>query len=184
MDGPEARDLAQTLILLAGPSCSGKSELGQALLPLLPKSWVLWEADRAQPRFEAGDDVTDADEAMMLEGNLRSVRAYLEAGFDVIAELFVWYPRGQRLLVSLFESFRVFVVRLECATALLEARERARNDSHFGFARSQVESLSWDFPADLTLDSDHHEAGGLARMVTDWLAASPVPTAFAELAKQ
>lgn len=78
------------LLIVAGPSCSGKSELARRLQATLPQPWLFWEADRARPRLprldEFGHVVT---EQQMFEGNLRSIRGYLDAGFNVIAELWI-----------------------------------------------------------------------------------------------
>jgi chloramphenicol 3-O-phosphotransferase len=90
----------------------------------------------------------------LLEANLRSIRSYLDSGFNVLGELFMWYATGLEIAARVFGGIEPFIIELTCRLDVLESREKQRGTTHVGFARSQVESRKLAIPADVTLDSE------------------------------
>lgn len=106
----------------------------------------------------------------MVEANLEAIRSYVETGFKVLAEIFVWDPGSLSTMKDLFESIPYAVVKLECPIEVLEEREVARGTTFVGTARGQAE-LGLDFDADFTLDSGAAPALELASQVVRWMEA-------------
>lgn len=115
---------------------------------------------------------------MMVEGNLRSIAAYLATGFNVIGELFVWYEGDLALAREILRGFHVAVIALESPIHVLEERERQRQATYDGFVRSQAEGPPFRIPADLVLQTDKASPEELASRVADWLNSSPNVEAF------
>ncbi|MGH2759906.1 MAG: phosphotransferase-like protein [Actinomycetota bacterium] len=169
-------------MLLAGPSCSGKTELSRELQSSLPDRWLIWAADVSQPRFPGRDEfVTIEADLLMVGANLRSVRAYLESGFNVIVELFIWDTQRVALAEPMLAPFDALVVRLDCSADTLELRERLRGTTYVGLARQQLDALGWNFPADLVLNTERCSPRELAGLVGAWLATDPIPSALGSM---
>lgn len=164
-----SKEMTPNLIFLAGPSCSGKTDLAQELQRILPEPWVHWHADRCQPSFpDRQEFLTSENDRKMVEANLRAIRSYSEAGFKVLAEIFIWDPESLLMMKDLLKSTRYEIVKLECPLETLEDREVARGSTYIGTARRQAE-LRLDFDADLTLDSSQIPAAELATRIAGWL---------------
>lgn len=157
------------LLLLAGASCSGKTALARRLQETLPDPWLFWEADVMQPTFprllEFAGRVT---EEQMLNANLRSVKAYVDASFNVIAELWLWYPQALAAASVVFQGIDVAVVRLDCALGELERRESARGTTFVGTAKADWEAMP-ALKANLVLDSGILSTDDLSDRVARWL---------------
>jgi chloramphenicol 3-O phosphotransferase len=149
------------VILLNGPSSSGKSTLGRALqrkmdspflyfssdqlveakvLPDLARLGAEWEWKRIRPRF--------------FDGFHRSIAALAEAGNDLIVEHVLeceaWYLDCLRLLAP----HDLFFVGVHCPLEELERRERARGNRYIGEGRSHLEEgvHTWG-PYDFEIDT-------------------------------
>lgn len=77
----------------------------------------------------------------MLKPNLGSIRCYVDAGFSVIAEPWMWYREAMATASAGFAGLDVGIVRLECDLAELERREAARGSTFRGTARRDFESM-------------------------------------------
>lgn len=158
------------LLLIAGASCSGKTELARRLQQMLPEPWLFWEADRMQPLFPRVDAlVDDVTDEQMLQGNLRSIRAYVDAGFNVVAELWIWHPDDLAAASEVFAGIEVGIIRLECDPQVLETRETERGTTFIGTARAQHDSMPQSIRADLVLDSGSLSTDDLSHRVAEWL---------------
>lgn len=176
-----------TLVLLAGPSCSGKSSLGAGLRDELGLPWLFWEIDRVAPRLPTSaiiepDRVGHLSEAevhqalalqdRLVEASLRAVGAYLGLGFSVIAELFLWDRRHLAIATRVLDRSPL-VVELRCSVEVREQRERERGTTYLGTARAEARQ-EWVIPADLVLDATR-STPELVREVAEWLARKPEP---------
>lgn len=167
---------ASRLLLLAGPSCAGKTVLGNALRDSLPGNWLFWDEALSQPQVPNREDfITHENDLRMFEGNLRSIRAYVDSGFDVVAELYMWSEGDLAKAAQVFEGIEPLVVELRCRLDILEERERMRESALLGFARTQFETYQWMIPTDLVLDSESKSVERLAAEVKEWLATRPRP---------
>lgn len=165
---------APKLLLIAGASCSGKTELALALQGALPGLWLVWKADRAQPLFPLVEEhQTIENEGRLTEANLRALRAYLDLGFSTIAEIDLWDDDRLSAAHRTLGHLNPLTIELRCGLAELERRERARGTTSPGFARTQLEEWNLSIPADLVLDSELKNPSELAQEVVSWLKSEP-----------
>jgi hypothetical protein len=120
-----------------------------------------------QPAFPrragSGGPVTDDQ---MLSANLGSIRAYVDAGFNVIAELWLEGDETASLEHAL-DGIKSAVIRLDCHARILEQREAQRGTTVAGTSRAQAERNATS--ADLVLDSTHLSTRELGARVSEWL---------------
>jgi chloramphenicol 3-O-phosphotransferase len=120
--------MSAELIVLSGPSASGKTCVALELQRILGGRWLFWEGDKMQPPV-LWPGATVADDIAMTRANLRAIRAYVESGFSVIAELDVAGDR-RALADEILGELRPYFVVLEAApeTLLARARRRCRSE--------------------------------------------------------
>jgi len=170
------------IILLNGASSSGKSSIGQALLPLLPDPWFLVPVDaigamRSAVHTRALSE-TEVDEMLRRTraGYHRVVAALAETGNDVVMD----YPLSEswRLddLLDVLEGYDVTLVEVRCDPGELERREQGRGDRPAGLARAQVVDAHDD--RDISVDTTRTGPEEIARVIADGLPGVPVPKAF------
>jgi len=122
------------ILLLNGASSSGKSSIGQELLPLLEDPWFLVPVDGISGMRSTVHtrELDDAEIAEMLRrtrlGYHRAVAALASVGNDVIMD----YPLSEiwRLedLLEVLDGYDVTLVEVWCSPEELERREAARGD--------------------------------------------------------
>ena len=174
------------LVFLAGPSCAGKTTLGTATRDRLGLPWLFWEIDRVGPRLPASaivqpeqiaeltrDELESAVHLQdrLVEASLGAIRAYVDRGFRVIAEVFLWGQRQRRIADTVLSDLSPVVVELRCPVDILEQRERIRATTYEGTARTQA-SWEWLLSPDLVLDATLPSAD-LAYNLATWLESSP-----------
>ncbi len=180
------RERRGRVILLNGASSSGKTSIGQALLPLLPDPWFFLPAD-ALGALRSTVHTRLLDEAeidVMLRrtrvGYHRAVAALASAGNDVIMD----YPLSERWrlddLLQTLRGYDVTLVDVCCAPEELDRRERARGDRPAGLARSQTTVYAHG-DRDLTVDTTTAGPRQCAETIADALDAIPTPKAFDRL---
>ena len=144
------------LVILNGGSSGGKTSLGRAMQDLLPECYMLLGIDafwlalppeqlnlsHAPPEYyswrsETGPDGLDyfaiepgpiLDQAMY--AHYRAIRAYLDAGLNVIADDVVWKREWLVDMVRLFEGYDVTFVGVRVSDADGARREIQRGDRH------------------------------------------------------
>lgn len=174
------------LVFLAGPSCAGKTTLGCATRDLLGLPWLFWEIDRVAPRLPESAVIQAAQAARLTQEELESallvqdrlveasvgaIRAYVDLGFSIIAELFLWDERHRNVAERVLAGVEPLVVELQCPVEVLEERERLRASTYEGTARQQA-SWKWLLSPDLVLDAAR-PPDDLARDLASWLSSSP-----------
>jgi chloramphenicol 3-O-phosphotransferase len=133
--------VSPTLLLLAGPSSSGKAT---ALKRALPDLWVFLPADAltAGAPTDRVDLVSLDVDRRLRHGALLALTAFMDAGLNVIGEEYISDHWGRDMARSVLQGRRVFVVKLLCSLAVREERE-ARRAIHAGFTRKQ--GLEWNW---------------------------------------
>lgn len=174
------------VLLLNGPSSSGKSSIGRALQSLLAEPWFLVPVD-AISGMRSPESTVKLDEPSLGEvltrtrmGYHRAVAGLASAGNDVIMD----YPLSEawRLddLLAVLDGYDVTLVEIRCSPDELERRERERGDRPSGLARSQT--TVYDHGAfDIAVDSTHSSAEECARVIVRELATVSTPKAFERL---
>ena len=177
------------IILLNGASSSGKSSIGQALLPLLPDPWFLVPVDalgamRSTVHTRVLDDTEVAEILRRTRlGYHRAVAALASAGNDVIMD----YPLSERWriedLLDVLEGYDVTLVEVRCSQEELDRRERCRGDRPVGLARSQARVYAHG-EFDIAVDTTSTGPDACATTIADALAAIPSPKAFDRLRRR
>ena len=112
------------VIVVSGPSSSGKSSLARALQRRLGVAAVLVEADRAFPLLPSAHPGWVATREAVVAFH-DSVAAWAQRGFHVIVEGSLPYedPQLRDECLRVFEEFDLRVVGVHCSDAVLTARE-------------------------------------------------------------
>ncbi len=135
------------VILLNGPSSSGKSSIGRAMQSLLPDPWFFIGVDaisgmrstvhtRALDHHEVEEMLTRTR-----RGYHRVVAALASVGNDVIMDYPLSEPWRLDDLLELLRGYDVTLVDVRCSVDELERREQARGDRPVGLAKSQTSVL-------------------------------------------
>ncbi len=175
------------VVLLDGPSSSGKSSIARALQERLPTPWIHASMDAfiamLPPRYVGeGRDAREgflfermpddmiaitngAAATRLLAGMHRSFAALAHAGSDVIVDHVCVHEEPARDLENALEGLRVLRVAVKCALDVLEARERARADRLVGMARWQAPRMHRFFDYDLVVDASVDSASRIAETI-------------------
>lgn len=174
------------IILLNGASSSGKSSVGQALLPLLPDPWFLVSVDAISGmRSTVHRCALDGDGiGEMLtrtrRGYHRAVAALASVGNDVIMD----YPLSERWrldeLLDVLMGYDVTLVEIRCSREELDRREQARGDRPAGLASSQSTVYAYG-EYDIAVDTTSDDPITCATTIVDALDVVPSPKAFDRL---
>lgn len=174
------------VILLNGASSSGKTSIGQALLPLLPDPWFFISADalgemRSTVHTRRLNDTEIADMLTRTRtGYHRAVAGLASAGNDVIMD----YPLTEswRLtdLVETLTGYDVTLVEVRCSPVELTRREQARGDRPLGLAVSQTTVYAHG-DNDITVDTTHTTPEACAQTIVASLNNLQHPKAFDRL---
>lgn len=180
-----AVDKPGRVILLNGPSSSGKSSIGRAMLPLLEEPWFFVPVDvisglrstvHRRPLDEAG---VQAMLTRTRRGYHRTVAALASAGNDVIMDYPLSEPWRLADLLTVLEGYDVTLVDVVCSPVELERRERLRGDRPVGLAGSQ--SVYEHADRDLTVDTTTSSPEECAETIVGRLDSLPRRKAFDRL---
>ncbi len=172
------------ILLLNGPSSSGKSTLARSLQvrAKAPFLHVAMDAflEMQPPRHDNHPDTffwTKTQEdghprtafrtgpmgAALMRGFRQSIAALAAEGWNVIAddvaEIADWADYQRRL-----EGFRLIAVKVHAPLLVLELRERARGDRMFGLARDQWQRLHDGIAYDFDVDTSQLSADAGAEL--------------------
>lgn len=144
------------VILLNGPSSSGKSTLSKALRELILKNsaqncGIISIDDylnTSPDRTIYEDDVFEISEDMY-----RSALDILEKGSCVIIDHVITSRRIYELLINTFSSYRIKTVRVFCSPEILRKRETERKDRCPGSADASERYLFPKEGYDLVIDT-------------------------------
>ena len=189
-----------TVLVLNGPSSSGKSSLARALqarwpgllldggldrhLGMLPRQYLgpLWSqvyryghgADGSVTSVSVG-----AAGARLHRAMHRAVAALAAAGCDVVVDHVLLEPRWALDLVQALEGVPTVLVGVRLPAEVLAERERARADRTLGQALSQLPAVHAHGSYDLEVDTAVLGADEAADAVLAWLDTGGKPVAAA-----
>ena len=163
------------IIIINGPSSSGKTTLALALQKLLNPPFLRFSFDVFLENNVLPMDLikrdTSAWAAMrpaVFNGIHHCIPALAAAGnhiiFDHIIETQAWLDD----LVRLLAEFDVFYVGLNCSIGELERREMQRGNRRKGEARADLESVHSFSPYDLDLNSEMPVERNAQILIAEW----------------
>ncbi|MFZ6026211.1 MAG: GNAT family N-acetyltransferase [Chloroflexota bacterium] len=181
-----------TILLLNGPSSSGKTTLLEALQALFEQPflnagidkfiWMLPERYLERPLW---DDVlghaTEAGEVgqRLFSGMHRAIATLSRAGLHVIADHVLVEPAWVDECAALFAGLPAYWIGVRCPLDVLERRERDRKDRTLGQARAQFERVhAFVRQYDLEVDTSQFNPQECAQLIQAHIRRNP-PRAFA-----
>lgn len=144
------------IILLNGPSSSGKSTLAKAL-----QKWIKDSRNEEYRIISIDDFLRMTIEAPIYEEDVFEIspalcqRAsnILEAGQGVIIDHVIISERIYRQLLESLQGYELIQVHITCPISALETREKLRKNRHIGSAKASYEYLYPKEGYDLTLNT-------------------------------
>jgi chloramphenicol 3-O phosphotransferase len=163
------------LIIINGPSSSGKTTLALALqkqldIPFIRFSFDLFIDHKAFPseQIKNGKFSWEQMRPSVFRGLHQCLPALTTAGnniiFDHIIETKVWLYE----LISLISDLDVFFVGVHCSLPELERREIQRGDRRRGEARQDFETVHSLPTYDLVIDSEHPLEDNVTLLIQAW----------------
>jgi chloramphenicol 3-O phosphotransferase len=145
------------LLILNGASSAGKTVLCKKLQEVLEEPSIHLEEDcfvlnTYHDRFLNSELASQIFQKTML-GYYRSLRAFLSAGHNVLADTGFYTPDLLNLCVSELRDESVWLIGVHCSVEELERRERARGDRQIGLAREQQATLHNSIIYDIEVDT-------------------------------
>ena len=165
------------IILLNGPSSSGKSSIAIELQSLLKEPYMHLGIDTVfsmiPPKCKCDDSPAlkafvwepknkGASEVHISVGSLghrimagfhRACATLCSSGINLILDHFLFEPRWTQECLLLFHMFDVCFVGLRCPIKILERRERERGDRQIGLARFSVKRVHKGNKYDIEFDT-------------------------------
>jgi len=176
----------EQLIILNGASSSGKTVLCKTLQAVLAEPYIHLEEDcfvfnTYHARFLAGEMAPEIFRKTML-GYYRSLRAFLSAGQNVLADTGFYTPALLATCVRELAGERVWLVGVHCGVEELERRERARGDRQIGLAKEQEATLHRGVVYDIEVDTTVTSAEACALAIREKLEGLGEPKGLREMA--
>jgi chloramphenicol 3-O phosphotransferase len=163
------------VIFLHGASSSGKSTLARALQDRIEKPFWHISIDHLRnagvlpsERFRNGDFRWSEHRAAFFDGFHHSLKAYADAGNDLILEHILDTPGWLGVLKELLGAHDVFFVGVHCPLDLLIAREAARGDRPLGSAQQDFEQIHIGKLYDLDLQSTDGTEANVEKILAAW----------------
>lgn len=178
------------IILLNGPSSSGKSTLARAVQARLDEPFWHISIDHLRDagvlpsaRIHSGEFSWRAMRDAFFNGFEHSLVAYVRCGNNLIVEYIMESEAWLLRLALLLQGHDVFFVGLRCDLAELERREIARGDRALGDARRDYFTVHGYCRYDIELNSAVGPEANAERLIAAWHKRDR-PGAFARLAAE
>lgn len=164
------------IIILHGPSSSGKSTTAKALQDLIERPFWHISIDHLRDsgvlpdqRIKQGDFDWSGMRAAFFDGFHRSLAAYASAGNNLIVEHILDDPAWVGDLKTLLKPFDVLFVGLHCDLDELRRRESRRGNRPIGSAEQDFHAVHVGRIYDLEIDSGTGDACDNAHLIlTAW----------------
>lgn len=173
------------IILINGVSSAGKTTLCKSLQEHLAEPYIHLEEDRFvyntyHPRyFVAG--VVEEIFAKTMTGYYRSLRAFVSAGHNVLADTGFYSEDLVRQCAAELAGLPVWLVGVHCSLTELERREAERADRSAGTAREQFQSIHAHAVYDVEVDTSQMDSDQCAEVIKAVVESGVAPFAFRSL---
>lgn len=117
----------------------------------------------------------------LMAGMHQAIAALARAGNHVVADHVLAEPEWVWQCAALFADLPAWLVHITCPLAVLEERERARQDRTLGQARAQFHLVHAHAICDLEIDTSQRDIHTCAEMIKQHVLTGPCPTAFKKL---
>jgi chloramphenicol 3-O phosphotransferase len=172
------------VVILNGPSSSGKSSIARQLLVDLSRPFFhmgidMFGAMRSESRTKELDSPA-LDEVLRRTraGFHRAVVGMALAGNDVIMDYVFSEPWRLDDCLDVMEDLDVVLVGVHCSLEELQRRERSRGDRQAGLAEKQFAVVHAHAIYDLEVDTSVDSTSACSVMIKELLEAPPVRRAF------
>jgi len=173
------------LIVLNGASSSGKTSLCRKLQEVLDEPYIHLEEDRFVFNTYHDRFLDDETGPMIFRktmlGYYRSLKAFLSAGHNVLADTGFYTPELLNEFVSELSTEKVWLVGVQCDLAELEKRELARGDRQIGLAKEQHTSIHAGVIYDIEIDTSIASIEECAAAIKDKVSGTDSPNAMEQL---
>lgn len=178
--------MAPTAIVLHGPTSAGKSSLARALQANAPVPAFHIALDAFVTMSNRRDMRSDAERAEAYDIHCDNLRATLarvaRSPFDIILDLVLRDDAQMEACLDVLRGRLTCVVRVWAPLAVLEQRERSRDDRAPGMAREQVDHPAYRRIYDLEIDTSRctpEEGAGAVRRFIEGALPPRAPPAKA-----
>lgn len=164
--------MCRQIILLNGPSSSGKSTLAKALQALIrERSREDWEIVSIDDFLEMSSDQTIyEDDVYAISGGLcERIREALRSAPGVIVDHVITSERIFRQLQAACGSVPLRLVRVVCPVEVLREREKERGNRSPGSAEASLAYLYPEDGWDMTVDTHARTAEACAGLIWETL---------------
>lgn len=193
------------LIILVGGSSAGKTSLAKALQGEMPELYLLMGIDMfwlSLPPKQLNLDTVESDyyrwtmEEMdgkdlfrivpgpildeLMIGRYPAMRAYLDRGFNIIADEVLWKKLWLDECIKALESYEVTFIRVYCSDEEGARREKVRGDRHAGWNRGSAYYSDLNCIFDLEIDTTSDAPDVCAHRLAQQLS-SLQPNAFRKM---
>lgn len=163
------------VIFLHGASSSGKSTIAKALQSCIEKPFWHISIDHLRDagvlptgRFKNGDFRWTDVRTAFFDGFHRSLKAYADAGNDLILEHILDTEGWLETLTSLLAHHDVFFAAVHCPLELLIKREAVRGDRPVGSAKQDFETIHVGKTYDIELQSEDGAEANVDKLLGAW----------------
>lgn len=163
------------IIFLHGASSSGKSTLARALEARIEKPFWHISIDHLRDsgvlpmtRFRSGEFPWREKRPAFFDGFHRSLKAYADAGNDLILEHILDTDHWLGELQALLAGHDILFVGIHCPLDLLIEREAARADRPLGSARQDFETIHVGKRYDIELDTRDGTDANVEKVLAAW----------------
>ena len=172
----ESKESTPWIVLLSGPTSSGKTSLARSLqrrLSTTQRPFLHAEADKiGMPNVP--ELWNEGKERGRFQRALRqSVMNYAQQGYDIIADGILPYgdPDGVQDTLHLYSACRLCYVGVRCDLDTLERRVKTRPNRDIEFARQQFRDLHEGQVYDLEVDTTIRTPEAAAELIAEFLEA-------------
>ncbi len=149
------------IIVLNGPSSSGKTSIARELQELLPNYVLNFSIDSilyslppsALKRMTTGQKNPGLDYFKLEIGYYKCARVLADAGHSLVLDNAVITETAAKELYANFSELKLIVIGVICSTIELDRREKRRGDRTLGEAASQQATVHKYLKYDFTVDS-------------------------------
>lgn len=168
------------IIILHGPSSSGKSTLGRAVQARIELPFWRISIDTLRDggvlpsaRIASGEFAWHGLRTAFFDGFHQSLRAYAQAGNNLIIEHIFDMPGWIEQVATLLLPFDVFFVGLHAPLPELVRREAERGDRRIGDAARDFETVHRGLSYDYEVASDRPPEANADALIAAWRQRSP-----------